>query len=221
MPSITTVHESLPYVDEEPTPAAREAALALISAERSLVPDDPHHALLPPPVPEITSSRYLTPLLQSELSRLASSPDPSKSKLSALDLSRYEALEPPTLPANSTPSEKLAILSEALSRAYTLNAYLSQRRQHLALLDSYGKNAWLISNWHLEGELKSLEKELSETKRAIDVLTLQRKSAQDEAGPEILGLEDTWKKAVGRVLETEAATEELRRQVLEARRRAA
>lgn len=66
-----------------------------------------------------------------------------------------------------------------------------------------------------------MEKELSETKRAIDVLTLQRKSAQDEAGPEILGLEDTWKKGVGRVLETEAATEELRRQVLEARRRAA
>ncbi|KAM7203673.1 Pre-mRNA-splicing factor SPF27 [Rhypophila sp. PSN 637] len=221
MPAITTVHESLPYIDAEPTPDQRSAAESLITAERSLVPDDPFHALLPPPLPDLTSSTTLTPLLKAELSRLSSSDDPSKAKLNALDLSRYEALEPPELPPNATNPEKLSILTTALSRAYALQSYLSGRRSHLALLDSYGKNAWLIGNWHLEGELKSLEKELSETKRAIDLLTLQRKTAQEEAGPEILGLDETWKKGITRVLETEAATEQLRRQVLEARRQAA
>ncbi|KAL2159705.1 hypothetical protein VTH06DRAFT_2274, partial [Thermothelomyces fergusii] len=89
---ITIVHESLPYIDPDPTPAERAAAEALIAQERSLVPDDPHHALLPPP-PQPTA--FLTPLLAGELERLAAAPDPAKAKLAALDLSRYEAPEPP------------------------------------------------------------------------------------------------------------------------------
>lgn len=146
-----------------------------------------------------------------EYARIAS--DPTR-KLSALDFSRYEA---PEIPPSSTPSE----LSALLSRAYASHAYVSARRAHLALLDSYGKNAWLVGNWQLEGELKAIERELSEAKRAIDVLTLQRKSAQDDAGPEIQGLEETWKRGISRVLETEAAAEALRREVLAARRQAA
>lgn len=78
-----------------------------------------------------------------------------------------------------------------------------------------------MGNYHLEGELKALEAELAETRRAIDVLTLQRKDAQDQAGPEITGLEETWRRGVGRVLETEAAAEGLRREILELRRRMA
>lgn len=115
-------------------------------------------------------------------------------------------------------SEASTLLQSLLEKAYTDHAYVASRRQHLALLDSYGKNAWLVGNWHLEGELKAIEKELAEAKREIDLVTLQRKQAQDEAGPEILGLEETWKRGVGRVLETEAAVEGLRRQVLEVRR---
>lgn len=204
-------------IDPDPTSASRAAAEALIAAERLLVPDDPHHALLPPPLPE--TSPFLTPLLASEFARIASSTsaDPSKPpKLSALDLSRYEA---PTLPPSfstlSSAEEKAALLQQTLSAAYTSQSYISSRRAHLALLDSYGKNAWLVGNYQLEGELKALESELAETKKAIDVLTLQRKEAQEQAGPEMQGLEETWKRGVGRVLETEAAAEGLRREVVE------
>ncbi|KAK4462027.1 Pre-mRNA-splicing factor SPF27 [Cladorrhinum samala] len=214
MPSITTVHESLPYVDEPPTESQIAAASLLIAQERSLVPDDPNHALLPPP-PSSSDSPYLTPILSAEFSRLQSSPDPKTSKLQALDLSRYSSL--PTPPAN--PSRET--LAEALSEAYTSQAYISARRTNLALLDTYGKNAWLVGNYHLEGELKALEKELADTKREIDLLTLQRKAAQDQAGPELIELEKAWKAGVGRVLETEAAAEGLRRQALEQRRRLA
>ncbi|KAK4168849.1 Pre-mRNA-splicing factor SPF27 [Cladorrhinum sp. PSN259] len=214
MPSITTIHESLPYID--PTPSSPEllAAQSLIARERLQVPDDPHHALLPPPLTTATGTGgpFLTPLLQSEFSRLSS--DPS-SKLSALDLSRYSSL--PSQPSNPTKET----LQTALSQAYTSQSHISLRRTHLALLDSYGKNAWLTGNYHLEGELKALEAELAQTKKEIDLLTLQRKAAQDQAGPELVELEKTWKAGVGRVLEAEAAAEALRREVLEVRRQRA
>jgi pre-mRNA-splicing factor SPF27 len=53
------------------------------------------------------------------------------------------------------------------------------------------------------------------------LVTIQRKEAQEQAGPEITSLEEAWKRGVGRVLETEAAAEGLRREVLGERRRRA
>ncbi|KAK4138092.1 hypothetical protein BT67DRAFT_131190 [Trichocladium antarcticum] len=213
MPSITTVHESLPYIDPDPTPTERAAAEALIAAERLLVPDDPHHALLPPaPTASASASPSASPLLlQAELARLARSPT---SKLSALDLTRYEAPDPPS-------TTSLPLLQQSLAAAYTSQAYIAARRTHLALLDSYGKNAWLVGNQQLEGELRAVEGELAAARRAIDATTLQRKQAQDAAEPELVALEETWKRGVGRVLETEAAAEGLRREILEGRRRIA
>lgn len=225
MPAITTVHESLPCtflphfqlpfpfgfppkpltlpdIDPEPTTSERAAAEALISAERALVPDDPNHALLPPP-----PTSNFTAAMTAELERIA-----SKKPLSAIDLSRYEALEPPS------PSASKDELSSVLQRAYASATYLSARRAHLALLDSYGKNAWLVGNYGLEAELKALERELAEARREIDVLAVRRRKAQDGVAGEMRGLEDTWKKAVARVLETEVAIEALRREVLQARR---
>ncbi|KAH8912011.1 breast carcinoma amplified sequence 2 [Coniochaeta sp. PMI_546] len=205
MPAITTIHESLPYIDPEPTSAQRQAAESLISAERALVPDDPHHALLPPP-----ATPNFTPAMTAELDRIA-----AKQPLNSIDLSRYEAQDTPSL--NASKDE----LAEVLRKSYASATYLSARRAHLALLDSYGKNAWLVGNYQLEAELKALERELAEAKREIDLLAVRRRRAQDEVAGEIQGLEDTWKKGVGRVLETEVATEALRREVLEARRRLA
>lgn len=83
------------------------------------------------------------------------------------------------------------------------------------MLDKWGKNAWLIGNWELENELKTLERDLAETRRLIDVLTVARRRQQEEVAAEMKGLEETWKKGVGRTLETEIAVEQLRREVLE------
>lgn len=109
-------------------------------------------------------------------------------------------------------------MESTLARAGASATYLAARRTHLALLDAHGRNAWLIGNWQLEERLKALERELAESKRQIDVLTVQRRKAQEEAGPEIKYLEEAWKNGVGRALETEVAAEELRQQVLESRR---
>lgn len=178
--------------------------------ERSTIPDDPHHALLPPRI-----QPQFTPTFQPEFDRYASSSssnnnDTKIQPLRAIDLSRYGA--PELSPDQTHPNQ------QQLEQAYTSMTYLTSRRQHLALLDSYGKNAWLVGNWQLEAELRALERELAEAKREVDLVTIQRQRAQNEAGGEIRQLEETWRRGVGRVLETEIAAEALRRQVLEAER---
>ncbi|PSR73894.1 breast carcinoma amplified sequence 2-domain-containing protein [Coniella lustricola] len=236
MPSIMTVHDSLPYIDAEPTPAERAAAEALIAMERSSHRDDAHHALLPPPV-----QPAYTPLMASEMDRLAASqpalPPPTTNNtpyyhqqyqqqqqqqqsqqppisqpqpLRAIDLSRYEApaLDPHNFPSNLSRDD----LEPALSQAYTAMSYLTSRRQHLALLDTHGKNAWLVGNWQLESELKAVERQLAATRREIDLLTIQRQRMQNEVAAEVRGLDETWRRGVGRVLEAEVAAEGVRRE---------
>lgn len=196
-------------IDPEPTPAERAAAEALIAMERSTIPDDHQHALLPPAItPQFTS------FVNAELARISSStttqpPEPTR----AIDLTRYQAPEAPTSSSSSYD------LEAGLSQAYTAMSYLSARRQHLALLDSYGKNAWLTGNWQLEAELKAVERELAATRREIDVLTVRRQRVQGEVGGELRGLDEGWRRGVGRVLEAEVAAEGLRRSVVEEQRR--
>lgn len=188
--------------------------------ERSTIPDDTHHALLPPPI-----NPHFSSIIQSELDRLASASaaenpiDLSSSRpaaplpLQAIDLTRYEA--PDLAAAAAAPREQL---EPALAQAYTSMAYLHSRRQHLALLDSHGKNAWLVGNWQLEAELRAVETELADARREIDVLTVRRQRAQADVAAEVRGLDDGWRRGVGRVLEAEVAAEGLRREVREAER---
>jgi len=49
-------------------------------------------------------------------------------------------------------------------------------------------------------------------------VVVARKSAQEGVAGEIVGLGETWRRGVGRVLETEVAAEGLRREILERRR---
>ncbi|KAI0538802.1 Pre-mRNA-splicing factor SPF27 [Xylaria digitata] len=195
----TTVHESLPYIDEEPTPAERSAAEALIAHELS--------SSSPQAAPSHPSPSF-TPLIQAELERVS-----KKEPLNGIDLSRYEVQDSPF-----TSSDKPSDLIAPLSRAYATHTYLQGRQTHLQLLDAYGKNAWLVGNWQTEADLAALERDLAATKKEIDIVNIQRRRLQDEVGEELKGLEETWKKGVGRVLETEIATEALRQKVLEKQR---
>ncbi|KAI0137939.1 Pre-mRNA-splicing factor SPF27 [Hypoxylon sp. NC0597] len=204
----TTVHESLPYVDPEPTPAERAAAESLIAAEQQSA-SSPSPSSSSSSLPPLREPNF-SPLITAELDRIA-----AKAPLKGIDLSRYEAPDSDSDPSSTTDP---STLSTQLQRAYTAATYLSGRHAHLQLLDAYGKNAWLVGNWQLESELRALERELESTKKEIDVVNIQRRRVQDEVGGELKGLEETWKRGVGRVLETEIATEGLRQQVLERQR---
>lgn len=70
-----------------------------------------------------------------------------------------------------------------------------------------------MGNWHLESELRALEREVADARRGIDLVTLRRQRLQREAGGEITGLDEAWRRGVGRVLEAEVAAEGLRREV--------
>ncbi|KAF4919826.1 Pre-mRNA-splicing factor SPF27 [Colletotrichum viniferum] len=201
MSALNAFHESLPYIDDEPTPAEREAAESLIRAELA--------TSSPAPAPAYKEPTF-SPLIEAELERVA-----SKQPLKVIDLERYQTQEP--FPDSGQPktAEDRERLVDSLRKAYTSYAYLDGRAQNLGLLDKYGENAWLIGNWGLENELKAMERDLSETKRQIDILTVARRRQQEEVAAEMKGLEETWKKGVGRTLETEIAVEQLRREVLE------
>lgn len=207
MPLTNAIHESLPYIDTEPSPSERAAALALISSELSsdTTPHPSQSALLP---------ENYSPLILSELDRIS-----IKEPLKAITTTHYEALSPP-LTTTASP-ESLLAWRTALSNAYTSSTYLSGRVANLELLERYGKNAWLEGNRQLEDVLRSLERELKERKEEIDGVVIERKRAQEEVGGEVRGLEEGWRRGVGRVLEVEVAAEGVRREVLERRREGA
>lgn len=95
---------------------------------------------------------------------------------------------------------------------------MSNRALNLSLLERYGNNAWLVANSQVEDELKALEAELSRVKGELENVEEQRRGKMDAARGELEGLEEVWRKGVGRAIEVEIAAEGLRRQVLERRR---
>ncbi|KAG5927550.1 hypothetical protein E4U53_002849, partial [Claviceps sorghi] len=127
---------------------------------------------------------------------------------------RYEAQDLPPL-KQEDPSSNAEALRCVLSRAFTSHAYLASRVENLALLDRYGANAWLLSNYHLENEVRALEAELADTKRQIDEVNYLRAQRQGDVRGELESLEETWRRGVGRVLETEIAVEGLRAEMRE------
>ncbi|KAG0652114.1 hypothetical protein D0Z07_1144 [Hyphodiscus hymeniophilus] len=205
----TVVHDSLPYIDAEPSTSERAAAQSLIDSEPQLQDSKTHPHLSPLP------QQRFSPLMEAEHLRIQ-----NKQPLLGIDLTRYEAIESPsTTPhSNQNHPETLTKWRAALAQAYTSHSYLTGRQQNLALLEEFGKNAWLMGNSQAEDLLKSLERELIERRTEIDLLAVDRRNAQDVVGGEVKGLEEAWKRGVGRVLETEVAAEEIRREVLERRR---
>jgi len=157
-------------------------------------------------------------LIQQEHDRIASDP---KQPLTAIDLSRYEALEAPPATSPHSDEDRPEILRkwrDALRKAYASSTYLASRQQALALLERYGKNAWLVGNSQLEDILRGIEGELAEVRRQTEEVEGIRRAQQEGARGEMAALEEGWRRGVGKVIEVEVASEALRRDVLNARR---
>ncbi|KAF6816271.1 bcas2 family protein, partial [Colletotrichum sojae] len=116
MSALNAFHESLPYIDDEPTQAEREAAEALIRAEL---------ATSSAPAPAYKEPSF-SQLFEQELERVA-----SKQPLRVIDLERYQTQEP--FPDSGQPStaDDRERLADSLRKAYTSYAYLDARAQNL------------------------------------------------------------------------------------------
>lgn len=174
--------------------------------------------LHPSLIPAAAYTPKFSQFIEQEHARLQADPT---SKLSAIDLKRYQ--EPET-PPNTDPTsdedrpELLDKWEKTLKAAYVNSEYVNGRLTELGLLEKFGKNAWLIGNSQLEAILKSIETELALVRKEHEEVETIRRSQQEAVHGEITTLEKTWKEGIGRVIEAEVAAEGLKQQILEKRR---
>lgn len=204
-------------MDTQLDPSSLASARALIDADiRSAGIDTSNlHPLL---IPAAQYTPHFSDFVEREHARLDGNP---ASKLSGIDLKRYEDLDAPEATNPTSDEDKPEVLQKwnrALKQAYTSSEYVQGRLTQLGLLEKFGKNAWLVGNSQLEDVLKGVETELAGVRKQHEEVEAVRKTQQDSVSGEIKTLEDTWKKGVGRVLETEVAAEGLKQQILERRR---
>jgi pre-mRNA-splicing factor SPF27 len=194
-----------------------------LAAARAAIADDARAAGFSPQSdlhPSLARAAAWTPqfsdLVEREHARLNDDPT---SKMSGIDMKRYEELDAPEPATDAEPRDAtLARWTTALRQAYTSAEYVGARLTQLGLLEKFGKNAWLVGNAQLEDVLTRIEAELADVRTQHEEIGVLRRTQQEAVAGEVRTLEETWKKGVGRVLETEVAAEGLKAQILERRR---
>lgn len=205
MPLIQSAADALLHIDAPLSAEAIAAADALIQTELANEDQTNLHTSIP-----ISEGRNFSDLIETEHERIRS----GQPKESGIDFTRYEALDAPA-------RGDIEAWNVTLAKAYASLQYLHGREINLGLLETYGKNAWLIGNSQLEDMLRDLEREVEAVKSELEGVEQERKQAQENVADEMRSLEDTWRKGVGRMIETQAAAETLKQQILERQRLAA
>lgn len=191
---------------------ADERAQAKYEIDRELPPEFP--SIIHPSLPPLPEPRF-SDLIQQELARKAAGLPIE----GGIDTSRYEAIKPPTEPTSDEDRPKVTeAWRETLRKAYADSTHLHSRLTNLALLEKFGKNAWLIANAQLEDILRGLEKELVDVRDRTDETHKARKGGQDYIRGELNALNESWREGIGKVIEVEAASEALRQAILQRRR---
>lgn len=205
MPLAQNMASVLPYIDAAPPAGALAAADALVLAEVAAQDQSIPH----PSIPGRKEAQF-SALVEAEHARIAA----GRPKEGGIDLSRYEALDAPE-------KRDSAAWKATLLKAYASTEYLRGREINLGLLETYGKNAWLIGNSQLEDVLKYLEKDVEALKLEQEAVEAERKAAQGNVAGEMQSLEEGWRVGIGRMIEAQAAAERLKQEMLERKRRAA
>jgi pre-mRNA-splicing factor SPF27 len=203
MPLIQSQTDNLPFIDSAPSEESLASANALINEELSPEATTAlHHS-----IPELRQPQFSS-LVDTEHAFLAE----GKPRTTGIDLTRYEALDAPEAGSD------VANWRATLQKAYASAEYLRGRETNLALLETYGKNAWLVGNNQLEALLKGLEVEIEAARIELENIERERRDAQAGVQGEFEGLENGWRQGVGRLIEVLAAAEGVRGEILERRR---
>lgn len=188
--------DALPYFDRdlELQPGLRSRVDALIAEEQaSMQPLEEAISSRLPPAYELFSSR---PDLRAELERVAAG-QPSQH---TLDTHRY------TLPAPS--SGEAASLEEwqaAVDSAHAQLGHMDVRLKNVELLKMYGSNAWRLSNFQQEQDIRHLSEQVELLKNETNEINRLRQKDQTEAGSKLAILEKRWTELISRGLQLEVA----------------
>lgn len=128
-------------------------------------------------------------------------------KLDALDKNKW-----------SMPAEAQGTEAE-LQRAQWMAAHQQTRQTNVELLQKFGPNAWRMSNFLLEEDLKRLQRQHEALQGQMEELNRSRKTTQTEAGQRLDLLESRWSELVGGNLQLEVANLALEGQVMQLRER--
>ncbi|EDR16064.1 uncharacterized protein LACBIDRAFT_301771 [Laccaria bicolor S238N-H82] len=188
--SFTEIYDSLPYYDDDlqKFPELKEKVDREMA--RELVQPTSLHPNVPPPIQLFSNN----PLLKAELQRVeASQPFPP------LDSLRYQ------LPAPTSTPGTIQEWKEALDNAHAQLQHQRIRQNNLALLQTYGPNAWRIQNYLLEETKKQTEKAAEELVQLTVEVNRDRKNTQDRFGKQLTQLETRWTELISSVLQIEMA----------------
>ncbi|KAF9229561.1 breast carcinoma amplified sequence 2 [Gyrodon lividus] len=186
----TAIFDSLPYYDNdlEQYPILKEKVEKELAREPKL--PQALHPLVPPPVELFKSS----PLLAAELARVE-----AHQPLPPLDTVRYQLPAPTSSPGTDEEWR------EVLRNAHAQLGHQHLRQTNLALLQTYGQNAWRINNYLLEETAKQSEKALEELKQLTTELNRERKNSQSRYGVQLTSLETRWTEMLSSILQIEMA----------------
>ncbi|KAG2350643.1 breast carcinoma amplified sequence 2, partial [Suillus weaverae] len=186
----TEIFDSLPYYDNdlEQNPILKEKVERELAREPK--PPQTLHPRVPPPI-ELFKDQ---PGLAAELARVE-----SHQPLVPLDTIRYQLPAPTSTPGTDEEWQ------QALKNAQSQLEHQRIRHTNLALLQTYGPNAWRIHNYLLEATAKQAEAALEELKQRTTDVNRERKNSQTRFGNQLTTLENKWTELISSILQIEMA----------------
>ncbi|TFK20163.1 breast carcinoma amplified sequence 2 [Coprinopsis marcescibilis] len=185
--------DSLPYYDDDLQKFSNLKAKVdqeLARELKALNPNNELHPKVPPPVELFSDS----PLLKAELERARESqPMPS------LDTLRYQLPAPTSVP--TTADDWKAALDNA--RAQLQHQRI--RQTNIALLQTYGSNAWRVQNYLLETSAKQVEQASEQLQQLTVDVNRERKNEQELLGRQLTLLETKWTELISNIIQIEMA----------------
>ncbi|KAL5535206.1 hypothetical protein ACEPAF_3300 [Sanghuangporus sanghuang] len=199
------IFDSLPYYDNDLDvhPTLKQKVEAELAGESRNIPQT-LHPKVPPPL-ELFSRN---PLLKAELERVE-----SHQPIPPLDTVRYQLPAPTKTPA--TDEDWQAALKNAKSQL----EHQRIRQNNIALLQTYGVNAWKVQNYLMEHTAKELEKALEDLRNRTTDVNRERKQFQTKLGAQLTSLETRWTELISNVLQIELANSALEAEINDLTRR--
>ncbi|XP_052214234.1 pre-mRNA-splicing factor SPF27-like isoform X2 [Dreissena polymorpha] len=197
------VVDALPYFDQGyDETGVREAALALVEEEtRRYRPTKNYLEYLP----QAQYHHFETDIMKTEFERLQ-----SRLPIEMMSMKRYELPQPP--PGKMT---DVSAWSECVENSQAQLEHQALRLLNLELMQEYGTHSWKIYNDILVKMMEAAQKQLSELKKKIQEINLQRKSEQTVAGAKLKDLENSWVGLVSKNYEIERACVEMEKELTE------